>query len=198
MHTLREKKERSLQGKAPARTHVSELRNTSPLPRGTSSLAIRYSREFYWAAVAGHASKRVHCDPRHLLRPQPSDTRLDLTGRPRSLLSAVRFALAIHHYQEGFPGQEKNQRKVLAGSTRSGGRSLSPSTVMAILERSSSPAAASVAVAALIALASVAGVAGEVFFQEKFDGKHPDLTRLFVVSGFPVLLSVSDLAKIGY
>jgi hypothetical protein len=69
---------------------------------------------------------------------------------------------------------------------------------MAILERSSSPAAASVAVAALIALASVAGVAGEVFFQEKFDGKHPDLTRLFVVSGFPVLLSVSDLAKIGY
>jgi calreticulin len=46
---------------------------------------------------------------------------------------------------------------------------------MAVLERSSSPAAA-VAVAALIALASVAGVAGEVFFQEKFDGKHPDLT----------------------
>jgi calreticulin len=41
---------------------------------------------------------------------------------------------------------------------------------MAVLERSSSP------VAALIALASVAGVAGEVFFQEKFDGKHPDLT----------------------
>ncbi|CAL4945269.1 unnamed protein product [Urochloa decumbens] len=38
---------------------------------------------------------------------------------------------------------------------------------MAVLERSSSPAAA--AVAALIALASVAAVAGEVFFQEKFD-----------------------------
>ncbi|XP_025795792.1 calreticulin-like isoform X1 [Panicum hallii] len=39
--------------------------------------------------------------------------------------------------------------------------------MMAVLERSSSPAA--VAVAALIALASVAAVAGEVFFQEKFD-----------------------------
>ncbi|CAN6280702.1 unnamed protein product [Urochloa humidicola] len=38
---------------------------------------------------------------------------------------------------------------------------------MAVLERSSSPTA--VAVAALIALASVAAVAGEVFFQEKFD-----------------------------
>jgi hypothetical protein len=59
---------------------------------------------------------------------------------------------------------------------------------MPILERSSSPAAAAAAVAALIALASVAGVAGEVFFEEKFDGKYPDLTRLFVVSGSPVLL----------
>ena len=59
---------------------------------------------------------------------------------------------------------------------------------MAVLERSSSPAAAA-AVAALITLASVAGVAGEVFFQEKFDGKHTNLTRLFVVSGSPVLLS---------
>ncbi|KAG2544730.1 calreticulin-like [Panicum virgatum] len=38
---------------------------------------------------------------------------------------------------------------------------------MAVLERSSSPTAA--AVAALIALASVAVVAGEVYFQEKFD-----------------------------
>ncbi|CAN6308627.1 unnamed protein product [Urochloa humidicola] len=38
---------------------------------------------------------------------------------------------------------------------------------MAVLERSSSPAA--VAIAVLIALASVAAVAGEVFFQEKFD-----------------------------
>jgi len=38
---------------------------------------------------------------------------------------------------------------------------------MAVLERSSSPTAA--AVAALIALASVAAVAGEVYFQEKFD-----------------------------
>jgi uncharacterized membrane protein len=51
---------------------------------------------------------------------------------------------------------------------------LSPSTVMAALEirPSSSPAAVAV-VAALIALASVAAAAaaGEVFFQEKFDGK---------------------------
>ncbi|OEL33898.1 Calreticulin, partial [Dichanthelium oligosanthes] len=43
---------------------------------------------------------------------------------------------------------------------------------MAILERSWSPAA--VAVAALIALASVAAVAGEVFFQEKFDDGWED------------------------
>ncbi|RLN40520.1 calreticulin-like [Panicum miliaceum] len=43
---------------------------------------------------------------------------------------------------------------------------------MAVLERSSSPAA--VAVAALIALASVAAVAGEVFFQEKFDDGWED------------------------
>ncbi|RCV40090.1 hypothetical protein SETIT_9G023700v2 [Setaria italica] len=43
---------------------------------------------------------------------------------------------------------------------------------MAVLERSSSTAA--VAVAALIALASVAAVAGEVFFQEKFDDGWED------------------------
>ena len=58
----------------------------------------------------------------------------------------------------------------------------SPSTVtMAVLERPSS--APAVAVAALIALASVAAVAGEVYFQEKFDGKltpgsHPSLHGL--------------------
>ena len=57
----------------------------------------------------------------------------------------------------------------------------SPSQVMAVLERSSSSAAA--AVAALIALASVAAVAGEVFFQEKFDGK-PDLARVVVFPRF--------------
>ena len=50
---------------------------------------------------------------------------------------------------------------------------------MAVLERSS------FLVAALIALASVAAVAGEVFFQEKFDGKQPDLTRLLAFSVFP-------------
>ncbi|KAL6638196.1 hypothetical protein ACP70R_025768 [Stipagrostis hirtigluma subsp. patula] len=43
---------------------------------------------------------------------------------------------------------------------------------MAVHERSSCPAA--VAVAALIALASVAAVAGEVFFQEKFDDGWED------------------------
>jgi hypothetical protein len=89
--------------------------------------------------------------------------------------------LAIH--------QEDNQRKVLVVSTRLEVVGVcSPSTAMPILERSSSPAAAAAAVVALIALASVAGVAGEVFFEEKFDGKYPDLTRLFVVSGSPVLL----------
>ena len=60
----------------------------------------------------------------------------------------------------------------------------SPSTVtMAVLERSSSPTAATVA--ALIALASVAAVAGEVYFQEKFDGKltpgsHPSLHGFWI------------------
>jgi len=54
---------------------------------------------------------------------------------------------------------------------------------MAVLERSSSPTAA--AVAALIALASVAAVAGEVYFQEKFDGKltpgsHPSLHGFWI------------------
>ncbi|CAO1941354.1 unnamed protein product, partial [Urochloa humidicola] len=60
---------------------------------------------------------------------------------------------------------QEDRRKGLEVSGYSGGGS--PSTVMAVLERSSSPTA--VAVAALIALASVAAVAGEVFFQEKFD-----------------------------
>jgi hypothetical protein len=32
-----------------------------------------------------------------------------------------------------------------------------------------------------VALASVAAVAGEVFFQEKFDGESPDLTTCVVV-----------------
>uniref|UniRef100_A0A0A9CR74 Calreticulin n=1 Tax=Arundo donax TaxID=35708 RepID=A0A0A9CR74_ARUDO len=43
---------------------------------------------------------------------------------------------------------------------------------MAVLKRSSSPAAAAVAV--MIALASLAAVAGEVFFQEKFDDGWED------------------------
>jgi hypothetical protein len=42
---------------------------------------------------------------------------------------------------------------------------------MAVLARSSSSAAA----VALVALALVSAVAGEVFFQEKFDGEPPDL-----------------------
>jgi hypothetical protein len=48
---------------------------------------------------------------------------------------------------------------------------VSPSPVMAVLARSSSSAAA----VALVALALVSAVAGEVFFQEKFDGEPPDL-----------------------
>jgi hypothetical protein len=48
---------------------------------------------------------------------------------------------------------------------------VSPSPVMAVLARSSYSAAA----VALVALALVSAVAGEVFFQEKFDGEPPDL-----------------------
>jgi hypothetical protein len=92
-------------GEAPARmvasgTQVSETRRPchAAHPHWPAAVPVSY----YWAAVAGHASTRVHCEPRHLAVPAVSDTRLDLTGRPHSLLSAVRFALAIH--QESFRG----------------------------------------------------------------------------------------------
>jgi hypothetical protein len=47
---------------------------------------------------------------------------------------------------------------------------------MAVLARSSSSAVAAV----LVALALVSAVAGEVFFQEKFDGEPSDLNPSFV------------------
>jgi len=128
-HLHRKDEERSLQrGEAPARmvtsgTHVSELRNTSPLPRGAISLASRCSRELLLGSRCGprNASTRVHCEPRHLAAPAVRHK----AGPHRSPPLLIKRGAFRARYPPGeFPGHEKYQRKVLAGSTRSGGRSL--------------------------------------------------------------------------